>query len=102
MQKKSVSKSDKKPVFEPPEIFSTKAYFPEPQGDKETEKEETSEKNSWKMKFCLHDYIGSTKEAVNAFQFYMVYSKFIWTLVGWKESYYMEQEILWSWIAADL
>lgn len=89
-------------MFEPPEIFSTKAYFPEPQGDKETEKEETSEKNSWKMKFCLHDYIGSTKEAVNAFQFYMVYSKFIWTLVGWKESYNIKQEILWSWIAADL
>lgn len=89
-------------MFEPPEIFSTKAYFPEPQGDKETEKEETSEKNSWKMKFCLHDYIGCTKETVNAFQFYMVYSKFIWTLVGWKESYYIKQEILWSWIAADL
>lgn len=46
LQKKSVSKSDKKLVFEPPEIFVTKAYFPEPQGDKETEKEETSEKNS--------------------------------------------------------
>lgn len=44
--KKSISKSDKKPVFEPPEIFSTKTYFPEPQGDKETEKEQTSEKNS--------------------------------------------------------
>lgn len=81
LQKKSISKSDKKPVFEPPEIFSTKTYFPEPQGDKETEKEQTSEKNSWKMIFCLHEYISCTKEAINAFQLNLIYSK-IWTLIG--------------------
>lgn len=86
LQKKSISKSDKKPVFEPPEIFSTKTYFPEPQGDKETEKEQTSEKNSWKMIFCLHEYIGCTKGAINAFQLYMymIYSKFYLNLeVDW-------------------
>ncbi|XP_048736271.1 biogenesis of lysosome-related organelles complex 1 subunit 4-like isoform X1 [Ostrea edulis] len=42
--KKPVSKSDKKAVFEPPEIFSTKDYFPQPQGSNQTEEGGSAEK----------------------------------------------------------
>lgn len=44
LQKKPVSKSDKKAVFEPPEIFSTKDYFPQPQGSNQTEEGGSAEK----------------------------------------------------------
>lgn len=56
---------------------------------RETKKQKRNKylkKNSWKMILCLHEYIGWTKGAINAFQLYMymIYSKFYLNLeVDW-------------------